>query len=210
MSRLAKRVGLFLLLFVVTLGVLVPFWDLAAPHYERLVAAAARPLFHILERPNVTVLGVDGGELWVFRRLDEQRATPFLYLDRYAFFAVIPLVALFVATPGLGVLRRGARTLGGLAALFAFQILYVVAAVELGYAASGMSTPPAFFARTLDGWQVLVRILWEAGPLLIWIAFSWSAWKRFVRQVHVTDEGAARRWPGAGLGEMDTREGWLA
>lgn len=216
MSRLTKRVALFLLVFIVTTAVLIPLWDLAAPHYERLAAGVARPLFHVLERPDVTVVDARGGEIWILRRLDEQRVTPFLFFDRYAFFAVIPLLALFVATPGLGVLRRALRAFAGMAALFVLQVLYVVVAVELAYAAAGLSTPAPLVSGALDGWQVLVRILWEAGPLLIWVALSWGAWRRFVRELRAQSDGVVesaesrRRGRGARLGETDTREGWLA
>ena len=187
MNRLAKPVARFLLLFVVALAVLTPLWSLAAPHYGRLAAGAARPLFHAVEGSDVTVVDARNGEVWIFRRLDAQRVTPFLYFDRYTFFALIPLVALFTATPGLGVRRRAIRALAGVGALFVWQVLYLVAAVELAYAATGLASPGAFLARTLEGWQVLVRVLWEAGPLLIWVALSACAWRRFWRDLSSPD-----------------------
>jgi hypothetical protein len=179
MSRLVRGVGRFFLLFVLVLAVLTPLWSLAAPHYGGLVAGVARPLFHAVERADVTVVDARNGEVWILRRIDEQRVAPFLYFDRYTFFALIPLVALFVAAPGLGVWRRAVRTLLGAVALFALHVGYLVAAVELAYVAAGLSASGAFLSATLEGWQVLVRVLWEAGPLLIWIALSACAWRRF-------------------------------
>jgi hypothetical protein len=178
MSRLVRHVGRFLLLFTLALGVLTPLWGLAAPYYGRLAAGAARPLFHAVESPNVTVVDVQGGELWILRRLDDRRVTPFLYFDRYTFFAVIPLIALFAATPGLGVRRRAVRGLAGLAMLFVLQVGYLVAAVELAYVAGGLTASGGFLSRTSEGWQILVRVLWEAGPVVIWIALTASEWRR--------------------------------
>lgn len=183
MNRLMRRVGRFFLLFVLVLAVLTPLWGLAVPYYGGWVVGAARPLFHAVERADVTVVDARDGEVWILRRLDEQRVTPFLYFDRYTFFALIPLVALFVATPGLGVWHRAIRALVGAVALFVLQVGYLVVAVELAYAAAGLSASGAFLSATLEGWQVLVRVLWEAGPLLIWIALSACAWRRFWRDL---------------------------
>ena len=178
MSRLVRHVGRFLLLFTLALGVLTPLWGLAAPHYGGLAGSAARPLFHAVESSNVTVVDTRGGELWILRRLDDRRVAPFLYFDRYTFFAVIPLIGLFAATPGLGIRRRAVRMLAGLAMLFVLQVGYLVAAVELAYAAGGLTASGGFLSRTLEGWQILVRVLWEAGPVVIWIALTASEWRR--------------------------------
>jgi hypothetical protein len=178
MSRLVRHVGRFLLLFAVTLAVLTPLWGAAAPHYGRLAAGAARPVFHAVESSDVTVVDVQGGDLWILRRLDDRRVAPFLYFDQYTFFAVIPLIALFAATPGLGARRRAARGLAGLVMLFVLQVGYLVAAVELAYVAGGLTTSGGFLSRTLDGWQILVRVLWEAGPVVIWIALTASEWRQ--------------------------------
>ncbi|MCX6094241.1 MAG: hypothetical protein NTY63_05380 [Candidatus Bipolaricaulota bacterium] len=216
MNRLVNRVGRFFLLFVLALAVLTPLWGLAVPYYGGLAAGVARPLFHAVERADVTVVDARDGEVWILRRLDEQRVTPFLYFDRYTLFAVIPLVALFVATPGLGLWRRAVRALLGVVALFVVQVGYLVAAVELSYAAAGLSTSGAFVSRTLEGWQILVRVLWEAGPLLIWIALSACAWKRFWRDLRAPVgvpgdlvREAAPAGTERGIGGLDTREGWL-
>jgi len=178
MSRLVRHVGRFLLLFTLALGVLTPLWGLAAPHYGRLAASAARPLFHTVESSDVTVVDTQGGEVWILRRLDDRRVAPFLYFDQYTFFAVIPLIALFAATPGLGVRRRAVRGFAGLVMLFVLQVGYLVAAVELAYAAGGLAATGGFLSRTLGGWQILVRVLWEAGPVVIWIALTASEWRR--------------------------------
>ncbi|MGD9675815.1 MAG: hypothetical protein AB7V19_03925, partial [Candidatus Bipolaricaulia bacterium] len=178
MNRLTLAVGRFLLLFALALGVLTPLWGLVAPHYAALAAGAARPVFHAVEAADVTVVDARDGDVWIFRRLDRQRISPFLVFDRYTLFAVVPLIALFVATPGLGVMRRLVRMLAGLALLFVLQVGYLVAAVELGYAASGLAAGDGGPSRTFEGWQILVRVLWEAGPVAIWIALSAGAWRR--------------------------------
>jgi hypothetical protein len=35
----------------------------------------------------------------------------------------------------------------------------------------------------LDGWQMLVRVLWEAAPLVLWVAFTASTWTRHLRRI---------------------------
>ncbi len=214
MSRLVRHVGRFLLLFTLALGVLTPLWGLAAPHYGRLAASVARPLFHIVESPDVTVVDADDAEVWILRRLDDRRVAPFLYFDRYTFFAVIPLIALFAATPGLGVRRRAARGLAGLLMLFALQVGYLVAAVELAYVAGGLTASGGFLSRTSEGWQILVRVLWEGGPLAIWIALTAGEWRRLwggLREPEPALEIQARETVARGqrmrIGGLDTREG---
>ncbi|MDD5646342.1 MAG: hypothetical protein PHW86_04160 [Candidatus Bipolaricaulis sp.] len=193
MNRLTRAVGRFLLLFALALGVLTPLWSIVAPHYAGLAARAARPVFHAVEAADVTVVDARDGDVWIFRRLDGQRISPFLVFDRFTLFAAIPLIALFVATPGLGVLRRLVRTLVGLGVLFALQVGYLVAAVELGYAAAGLAAGEGVLSATSEGWQVLVRVLWEAGPVAIWIALSAGAWRRLWGELRAPN-GSRGEW----------------
>ncbi len=184
-SRLARR---FALAFVAALAVLAVAWTVLTPGYGAAVSAAAQPLFRAVEHPNVTVLSVEADEVWAFRRVGEDRVAPFMFFDRYAFFAVVPLLALFFATPGLRWGRRVALAAGGVAALFALHVLYVVASVELSYSAAGLAA-----GGTQETAQVAVRLLWEASPIVIWLAFTIGAWRRAFAALRASPPGNVLR-----------------
>ncbi|MGB2983758.1 MAG: hypothetical protein WBC63_07880 [Candidatus Bipolaricaulia bacterium] len=178
-SRLIVR---FAVVFLVCLALFAVFWPRIAPLYTSTIATLARPVFRLVESPNVTVLDVQSDELHVYRKIGEGRIAPVLWFDRYIFFAVVPLIALIMATPGLGIRRRFIRTVGGIAALILLHVGYLVASVELVYGVSA--------GRALDGWQVAVRILWESAPVLVWIALTAGAWKRVLQSLRA--EGIER------------------
>lgn len=184
-SRLAGR---FALVFVAALAVLAVAWTVVAPPYGTAVSAAAQPLFRVVERPNVTVLSAEADKVWAFRRVGEDRVAPFMFFDRYAFFAVVPLLALFLATPSLRWGRRAALAAGGVAALFAVHVLYVVASVELSYSAVGLAA-----GGTQETSQVAVRLLWEASPIVIWLAFTIGAWRRAFATLQASAPGNVLR-----------------
>ena len=165
----------FALILITCLAVLVVLWPRIAPLQISAVSALARPVFRMIEAPNVTVLDARDNELWVYRRIGEGRVTPVLWFDRYAFFAIVPLIALFMATPGLGLRRRCVRTMVGMAALFVLHVGYIVASVELIYAASS--------GHALGSLQVAVRVLWESAPVLIWVLLTASSWKRILQSL---------------------------
>jgi hypothetical protein len=169
----SRQAGRFALAFVAALAVLAVAWTFVAPQYGAAVAAAAQPLFRAVERPNVTVLSVEADEVWAFRRVGGDRVAPFMFFDRYAFFAVVPLLALFLATPNLRWGRRAALAAGGVAAMFALHVLYLVVSVELSYSAAGLAA-----GGTRETAQLAVRLLWEASPIVIWMAFTIGAWRR--------------------------------
>ncbi len=171
-------VGRFLLLFVVALAVLTTLWPHVGPVYSRSIGALARPLFWLVETSNVTVIDVQDAELWVYRIVGENRIAPFTWFDRYAFFAVVPLLALFVATPGLGWWRRLARLGIGVGGLVLAHVGYVVVSIELSYAAVGLTAIGSLSSRSLDVWQMIVRILWEAAPIAIWVALTFETWRQ--------------------------------
>jgi len=190
-------VGRFLILFVVTLAALAALWTFIAPAYTSLIGTIARPLFRVVESPNVTVLDVQGAETWIYRIVGEREISPFTWFDRFTFFALIPLIALFVATPGLGWRRRLARLAAGIGAMVCVHAIYLVASVELSYAAMGLRDVGPLAARMLDAWQVLVRILWEAAPVLIWVALTAGAWKRqFIQLREAGPSDRTERCPG--------------
>lgn len=169
-SRLAGR---FALVFVMALAVFAALWGVAAPRYGAAISAAAQPVFRWIEHPQVTVLRAEADELWVYRSVGEDRVAPFMFFDRYAFFAVVLLLALLAATPDLQWGRRAAMAAGGAAALFALHVLYVVVSVQLAYSAAGLTSGGA---RETAQWGV--RLLWEAAPIVIWLLFTFRAWRR--------------------------------
>jgi len=181
-SGVLKLVVRFVAIFLLTTALLVSLWSFIAPAYTAVVTAVARPLLHAVEAPDVSVLEVRGAEIWIYRIVGPGEIAPFTWFDRYTFFAVIPLLALLVATPGLGWARRILRIGWGLGALLAVQIGYVVASIELSYAAVGLSQIGAFAARTLDVWQIAVRVVWEAAPIAIWIAMTFGVWREILRK----------------------------
>ncbi len=181
MSPLSAMLLQFIGIFIAVLVVLTLAWPAIVPAYTRLATWVARVGFHIAESPNVSVLEVQGDELWVYRIVGPGQISPFTWFDRYTFFAVIPLIALFIATPGLGLIRRFARLGISLGLLFLIQTSYVVVSVQLTYAAIGLTSVGTLAARMLDGWQMTVRVLWEAAPLVLWVAFTATAWTRRLR-----------------------------
>jgi hypothetical protein len=198
----------FLLIFLVVLVVLAALWAFIAPAYTEAIGTVARPLFRLVESPNATVLDVQGAETWIYRIVGEREVAPFTWFDRYTFFALIPLIALIAATPGLGWRQRLVRGAIGLGVLACVHVIYLVASVEMSYAAMGLTDVGPLVARTLNAWQVLVRILWEATPVLIWLALTLREWKRqfiLVRDGTGTDTRLVRPsvW-GSALGAL----GW--
>jgi hypothetical protein len=190
MKATGRLVGRFVLLFALALVALVAAWTVAAPHYGDLVASAARPAFHWVESDAVTVVVAQGDDVWAYRRVGQDRIAPFMVFDRYAFFAVIPLLALFAATPGLRLRLRLGWALGGLCVLFLIHVSYVVASVELSYAAAGLT---AGGSHAVAQW--LVRIVWEAAPVVIWLAFTGRAWTRSLEAVRDADRSCRDEAP---------------
>lgn len=181
--------------FVVLAGV----WSSVVPAYNRLVALVAAPIFRAVESDNVTALQARGDELWVGRRAAAGATEPFSYFDAYVYFGLVPLLALLVATPWGGWARRTRRTLAGLGLLFAMHVIYVVGSVELAYAAVGLGGAPA---RPLLDWaQILLRIVWQASPVLIALALAAGVWRDRLRvwrrapleAHHELDQGTASR-----------------
>jgi hypothetical protein len=171
------------------MAVLAGLWSFLAPAYSTAVTGVARPLFRLFEAPNATVLEARGAEIWIYRIVGPGQVAPFTWFDRYTFFAVIPLLALLLATPGLGWRRRLTRSGIGLGVLFLIHTGYLVASVELSYAAIGLTPIGPFLARTIDLWQVGVRVLWEAAPVAIWVLLTLGAWKQVLRK----NQGERRR-----------------
>jgi len=168
-SGIWKPASRFACIFVLSLVALTVVWPRIAGPYAVAIEHVVRPALHAVEATDPSVVHRDGSEIWIYRHIGGGRVTPVVWFDRYAFFAIVPLLALLMATPGLAWRSRGLRTLGALAALFLVHVAYLVISVELLYAASG--------TRSLEGWQLMVRVLWEAAPIGIWVAFTAGAWR---------------------------------
>ena len=186
MTMIGRSVLRFLLVFVLVLAALTALWTRIAPGYGWTAASIARPIFRLVESPNATSVEMRGDEIWVLRRTQEGVPAPFTWFDRYAFFAVIPLVALLCATPGLGLRRRLMRLAIGLLSLLVVHALYLVASVELAYAAIGLRTVGPLAARMLDFWQIVVRVLWEATPVVLWVLLSAGALKKTLSKIRAS------------------------
>ncbi len=198
MRSSARLVGRFALVFAAALAVLTAVWIFAAPRYGAAVSAVAQPTLRWVESPDVTVLSAQDNAVWAYRTVGDNRVAPFMFFDRYAFFAIIPLVALFAATPGLRIRERAVRALAGVCILFLVHVFYVVASIELSYAAAGL-TPGG--PHTIAQW--VVRLVWEAAPIVIWLALTAGAWIRALRAVRAGDVGCVRRAEGsAGTGRI--------
>lgn len=191
-----RLVGRFVLVFVVALAVLVAVWAFVAPRYGTAVSAVAQLAFRWVERDDVTVVSPQGDTVWAYRRVGQDRIAPFMFFDRYAFFAIVPLLALFAATPGLRMGRRALRTLCGACLLLVVHVSYVVASVELSYAAAGLT---AGGSHTIAQW--VVRLVWEAAPIAIWLAFTARTWVRSLRTVCSVAEAGRAECP-AGTGRI--------
>ena len=165
----ARLLAQVILVSVATVVALTALWPWIAPGCARVILTLARPLFHLVESPNVTVLDVRGAEMWVYRVVGDGQITPVVWFDRYTWFALIPLAALLLATPGLSWVRRLASTAAGVGGLALIHTAYLVASVELLYLAG---------AGAYTGAQILVRLLWDAAPILIWVALTAVTWRR--------------------------------
>jgi hypothetical protein len=197
-SGLARLVLRFVLVFLVATAVLAGLWSFIAPGYTTAVTGLARPLFRWVEAPNASVLEARGAEIWIYRIVGPGEIAPFTWFDRYTFFAVIPLLALLIATPGLGWPRRFARLGFGAGGLLLAHVGYLVASVELSYVAIGLTPAGPFLARTLDLWQVGVRVLWEAAPVAIWVLLTLGVWRGVLRQNR--GEGDRENLPAGAVG----------
>lgn len=199
----------FVGIFVAVLVVLAVIWPVLAPAYTRMIGWAARAGFRLVEPTQVSVLEVRGAQLWVHRVVGPGQIQPFTWFDRYTFFAVVPLIALFAAAPGLGWTRRGTRLAMGLVLMFLAQTSYVVVSVQLAYAAIGLTSVGPIAARMLNGWQVVVRVLWEAMPLMVWGALTASAWRKTLGEIRKQSQKRREAQP---LGFKDVgyeaRKGW--
>ncbi len=191
-STLYRFFGVFVLAF----AALVAVWGFVAPVYNVAVAHVASPLFRLVESPDVTAVRPDGPELWIYRTDTGGTLRPFSYFDPYIYFGVVPLAALLIATPA-GLAKWGQRLGLGLTALFAAHVIYLVGSVELTYAAIGLAPIPGGEGGRpfLDWAQVLLRVGWQAAPVVIYVALSFGFWRGALhgvwtpREVGVTGEG---------------------
>jgi len=175
-----RRLLRFTAILLVSFIALSALWGPLVPHYNRLVALVAAPLFRVVESDNVTVLETRGDELWVSRRDPAGSLESFSYFDPYVYFGLVPLAALLIAIPWGNWARRARRTLAGLALLLLIHVIYVVGSVELTYAAVGLGgLRPG--SGVLNWCQIALRILWQVSPVLIAVALAAGLWRELLR-----------------------------
>jgi hypothetical protein len=172
-SKLLRFVLKFLLFF----ALLALLWPFLSAGYNRLVSGAANGLLPLIERPVMTIVRADSDKILIYRReLGREEPLFFQALSGYIYSGLLPLLALFLATPGLGLLRRLKLALIALLVLVCFHIIYVVAAIELGYVFRGAGKV-GVAQHYLYGWmQTLLTVLWEAISILIWGALTFRYW----------------------------------
>jgi hypothetical protein len=174
-AGLPRFAGLFLVSFVL----IALIWPLVTPVYNALIVGIARPIFSLVERPDVTVVKAQGGSIFIYRDEPGMREpAPFSDYSRYVYFGLVPLLALFFATPNLGRWKRAQLALTGFALLASFHVIYLVGSVELTYVFVGCSEVGTVAYRFLDWMQVLLRILWEVSPVIIWMLLTFKYWGR--------------------------------
>ncbi len=183
MSPLVAMLLRFVGVFIAVLVILAIAWPAVSPPITRLATTVARVGFHLFESPQASVLEARGDELWVHRIVGPGQIKPFTWFDRYTFFALVPLLALFAATPGLKWIKRLSWTGISLVLLFLIQTSYVVVSVQLTYATIGLTSVGPLAARLLDSGHVMVRVFREAAPLVLWVAFTASTWARLLQTV---------------------------
>lgn len=134
-SRLDPRVrSLVLRLPLAVLLALVLWYGLLAGPYGRALVAAAEGLSRFLERPAVTHLEMDGGNVVVERSDFHSRSQlPAFALSPITANLVLLLTLLFATPKGLRE-RSFAFPVAALAALFASHLLHLVLAVQTIYA----------------------------------------------------------------------------
>ena len=152
------------------------------PTYNRLVVGPARVVFSIVERPNVTRIEARGAEILVYRS-DAPQEKPRLFqgFTPYVYVAFVPLVALLLATPNLGWLKRCKLTVLGLIILASFHVAYVVAAVRFGYAAYGLTEVTGAKWYLYDWAQIVFRIMWDIIAIFIWTVLTFNSRRKLPR-----------------------------
>jgi len=178
-------------LFLVFVALLWPF---VAPAYNRIVVAGAGWLLALVEEPNITVIRADAATASVYRRVaDGSEPLAFSDFGPYTYVGFVPLVALLLATPGLSWKRRGGLTAVGVLLLMVFHIVYLVITVKLLYVFCGLDEVGNAAYRVYDWGQIMVRVLWEASAVLLWVALTLGHWRRVVRQTAKWNPSRHRR-----------------
>ncbi len=152
-------------------------WLWIAPLYNRAVSGTAEVLLTVFEHPRETAVTIESDGV-TFGRIDAQSGTarPFLAFDFYAYFGVVPFVALLLATPGIPWRKRMALLVAGLGLLILLHAAYLVGAVRLLYVIVGLNPVAASTRGFYDWGQVVLRVLWEASGVLVWVALAVRRW----------------------------------
>lgn len=167
--------------FAVVLVAVALLWPFLAPAYNRIIVAGTSLLLALVEEPNVTVVRADAETAWIYRRVPGiSEPLAFSSFSLYTYVGLVPLVALFLATPGLGWKRRGILTGIGVLLLILFHIVYLVITVKLLYVFCGLDEVGNVAYRVYDWGQIMVRVVWEASAVLLWVALTLGHWRKVV------------------------------
>ena len=152
------------------------FWLLFSAPYERAVAGAARSVVRLLERPPVTTLSAEGGEIRVDRS-DFPPASPRPGLPAADLhFNFVLLAALFALDPHPLAAGRFGRFWLAAAALFVIHVLALVCQVESLYATRlGEWSAAHYGAVARNAWAGAFHFYEIAGrfaaPFALWWGF---------------------------------------
>jgi hypothetical protein len=160
--RPAAFVGRFLLLFalLVALG-----WALAAPRgYAAALRGAATLTSPLVNGWSLERRDAPAGrqEIWFRRGNSELRLA--LGLEQLA-LGLLPLLALLGATPGLGSRRLATSAIAGVAALFALDLLVVLAYPWLVGSPNALTDIVGTFLGLLT---------FVGGPVILWFALTYQ------------------------------------
>jgi hypothetical protein len=175
------RFGLvrFSFLFFVFFILIASVWTFIVPFYNYLAVGVAGLVFSLIENPDTTKIRAQADAIAVYRH-EEGLQEPVLFsgFSRYIYFGIVPLLALFSATPGLRREAKLERMLIGLIILFIFHVVYLVSSIELTYVFIGCRKLGGALYRLLDWTQVFVRVMWEMLPVIIWFLLMYKTWRK--------------------------------
>ena len=171
-----------LIFFLILATVLFAF---LAPKYNWLVVQASNRLIALLEHPyQRTVLKAEGGNTLVFSRFlgREEVITSRGGFNYERYYNLVLLLALFLATPNLRLLKRIKLTLIALSTIFIFHI------VDL--------TVMARSARAFQAESMIFRVFVKpAVPVLLWGLLTFRYWLPLPKAVMNPDLKSAKAGP---------------
>jgi hypothetical protein len=150
---------------LVLLVLIYPLWSVLTPLYNGFVAEVSNSFISITGKASGIVLIPEGHFIWI----DEFETEPKAVMQRIdvnkVYFNLILLIALFLATPSLGLQGRLKLLFAGLAVLFIAHVFSVV-----------------IIARDVQGGilrqaqRFLITMGFQLFPILIWAMLTYKCW----------------------------------